>query len=485
MNISPFFHIGIGRHWKHLWRHGCRPLPLERPDLHQLAQLPVTALPSQIERSSLACRYLDLLGPIDWVAWQQQVTSLSAPGPTPGSLIPFISAYLVKLDQSLLTMTSLRNFLAMHPELVWLLGFPLRPCTYQPWGFDLQTSLPSRNRWSQVLRGLDNEALQSLLTMTVQLLRQIVPPDCGFGQTISLDTKHVIAWVKENNPKAYIKESRFDKSRQPVGDKDCRLGYKSRSNQRVVRSTPHQEGLPASRLGVGRGEFYWGYASGVVATKVPGYGEFVLAEMTAPFNHSDASYFHPLMAQVEKRLGFAPPHGALDAAYDSHYVYDYFHQAGGFAAVPRVERGRDKDRHFSSDGLPLCDAQLPMPLKQTFMNYSSLIPHEKGRYVCPLLYPQPNGQSCPINHKKWPTGGCQTSLATSAGARIRHQLDRNSEAFKEIYRQRTAVERIFSQALTLGIERPKLRNYQSIANQNTLIYILINLRALARLRAEI
>lgn len=126
-----------------------------------------------------------------------------------------------------------------------------------------------------------------------------------------------------------------------------------------------------------------------------------------------------------------------------------------------------------------------MPLKQTFMNYSSLIPHEKGRYVCPLLYPQPNGQSCPINHKKWPTGGCQTSLATSAGARIRHQLDRNSEAFKEIYRQRTAVERIFSQALTLGIERPKLRNYQSIANQNTLIYILINLRALARLRAEI
>lgn len=162
----------------------------------------------------------------------------------------------------------------------------------------------------------------------------------------------MIAWVKENNPKAYIKESRFDKSRQPVGDKDCRLGYKSRSNQRVVRSTPHQEGLPASRLGVGRGEFYWGYASGVVATKVPGYGEFVLAEMTAPFNHSDASYFHPLMAQVEKRLGFAPPHGALDAAYDSHYVYDYFHQAGGFAAVPRVERGRDKDRHFPLMGYP-------------------------------------------------------------------------------------------------------------------------------------
>jgi hypothetical protein len=34
----------------------------------------------------------------------------------------------------------------------------------------------------------------------------------------------------------------------------------------------------------------------------------------------------------------------------------------------------------------------------------------------------------------------------------------------------------------LGIERPKLRNQDSIANINTLIYVLINLRALQRLK---
>jgi hypothetical protein len=34
----------------------------------------------------------------------------------------------------------------------------------------------------------------------------------------------------------------------------------------------------------------------------------------------------------------------------------------------------------------------------------------------------------------------------------------------------------------LGIERPKLRNGQAIANLNTLIYVLINLRALQRIR---
>jgi hypothetical protein len=75
-------------------------------------------------------------------------------------------------------------------------------------------------------------------------------------------------------------------------------------------------------------------------------------------------------------------------------------------------------------------------------------------------------------------------MPTSVGARIRHTLDRDGELYKQLYRQRTAVERINSQAVELGIERPHLRNGPAIANQNTLIYLLINLRFLQRLREE-
>ncbi len=75
-------------------------------------------------------------------------------------------------------------------------------------------------------------------------------------------------------------------------------------------------------------------------------------------------------------------------------------------------------------------------------------------------------------------------MPTSIGARLRYQLDRQSELYKSIYRQRTANERINSQALALGIERPHLRNGAAIANRNTLIYTLINLRFLQRLRAD-
>jgi hypothetical protein len=71
-------------------------------------------------------------------------------------------------------------------------------------------------------------------------------------------------------------------------------------------------------------------------------------------------------------------------------------------------------------------------------------------------------------------------LPTSRGTRIRSQLDRQSEPFTRLYAQRTTTERIFSQAKELGIERPKLRNQRSIANLNTLTYVLLNLRAWQR-----
>jgi len=60
-----------------------------------------------------------------------------------------------------------------------------------------------------------------------------------------------------------------------------------------------------------------------------------------------------------------------------------------------------------------------------------------------------------------------------------------SEAYKDAYRQRTATERINSQAVALGIERPHLRNGRAITNRNTLIYVLINLRFLQRIRARL
>jgi hypothetical protein len=219
----------------------------------------------------------------------------------------------------------------------------------------------------------------------------------------------------------------------------------------------------------------------VVATIVPGWGEVVLAERTRPFNESDISYFWPLMYQTERRLGRSPRFGAWDAAFDAFYVYEYFHAAGGFAAVPLVHREKTPRRQFNPDGQPLCAAGLAMP--RLFLYHdrtNSLVPHQREKCGCPLLHPTPTGLACPIDDAHFAKGGCTTTLAASIGARIRWQLDRDSDEYTQIFNQRTVCERVNSQAVELGIEQPKLRNGRSITNQNTLLYVLLNLQTFQR-----
>lgn len=383
-------------------------------------------------------------------------------------------------------MGDLHQYLREHPAFIWLLGFPLKPSVRHSCGFDPQASLPTERHLTRMLREVPNEALQFLLSEGArQLLDYFAGLGFRTGECISLDTKHILAWVQENNSKAYV-ETRCDKSKQPKGDQDCKLGCKRRHNQRASLTTPFTNPVPAEMISVG--EFYWGYGSGVVVVKIPDYGEFILAEMTQTLDHPDVSCFFPLMAKTEQILGFKPRFGTFEAAFDAWYIYNYFHRADdpqAFAAVPFSEKGgyKARGRQFTSEGLPICTAGLPMSHLFTFTDRTTcLIEHERGKYGCPLFHPQPTGQACPVQHKNAAKKGCTAMMPTSIGARLRYTLDRDSQIYKGIYKQRTAVERINSQAYALGIEHPHLRNGNAITNLNTLIYTLINLCLLERLR---
>lgn len=59
------------------------------------------------------------------------------------------------------------------------------------------------------------------------------------------------------------------------------------------------------------------------------------------------------------------------------------------------------------------------------------------------------------------------------------------KGYKAVFKQRTVCERVNSRAVELGIERPKLRNQRSIANQNTLLYVLLNLLTLQRIKERV
>ena len=136
--------------------------------------------------------------------WEQLPTTLSHNRidwrTTP--LSAYVGAYLVKLERQIPTFGQLRRFLREHPALVWALGFPLVVDTAQPTGFDVEASLPSQRHFSRKLSEMPNEVLQNLLDGQVDWMQAHL--ESAFGQVVSVDTKHILAWVKENNPKAFI-----------------------------------------------------------------------------------------------------------------------------------------------------------------------------------------------------------------------------------------------------------------------------------------
>jgi len=456
-----------------------------RPNLHTY-WLRRDRLPACARDCPTLLRHLDLIGPLDWSRfperdlerhWGQRQIPYAA----------LAAAELIRLEQGLHSTGDLHLFLREHPGFIPLLGFNLALAPNHPLGFNALASLPTPRHLDRMLRRLPNAAARFLLAESVRLIlaelaaRQVAAPQC-----IALDTKHILAWVKENNPKAYVKE-RYNKARQPAGDPDCRLGCKRQRNQAPPAGTPTRN--PVAATGRKVGEFYWGYASGTVVAKVPELGEFVVAELTQPFDQADQTYFFPLMRQAEAHLGYRPLFGALDAAFDAWYVYAYFYRDPdpnhGLAAVPFVAKGgyAEGGRQFAPDGLPLCRAGLSMKLHKTFTDRTTcLVEHERGYYVCPLADGAHRRLPCPIRCPQSKHGGCTAMMPTSVGARLRYQLDRQSELYTSLYRQRSATERINAQAFALGIERPHLRNGAAIANQNTFIYTLINLRFLHRLR---
>jgi hypothetical protein len=479
---------------RELWQRLLPPPVTPVHDIHHLWCRP-SSLPAFVADAPVAQRLLNLLGPLRWSTLPERDLMRNWGQPTV-PYVAFVAAYLIKLNEGQGSMGDLRNYLVENPALLWLCGFPLTVTAQSRsmrHGFDADASLPTARHFTRLLRNLPNAVLQVLLADTVHLiLTELHARHVAAGDMVAIDTKHVIAWVKENNPKAYV-HARYDKTKQPSGDPDCRLGCKRRHNKlasppaelRHTLPTPYAN--PVSAAGLQVGEYYWGYGSGLAVVPVPNYGEFVLAEMTQSFDQPDVSYFFPLMRQVEQRLGHKPRFAALDAAFDAWYVHAYFHNPddpAAFAAVPFAEKGGYKagERHFDAEGRPLCAAGLPMPLKFTFTDRTkTAVAGEWGKYVCPLLHPSPTGQACPVQHANFVKKGCTAQMPTSIGARLRYSLDRQSDSYKHIYNQRSAVERINSQAVELGIERPHIRNGAAIANLNTLTYILINLRFLRRI----
>jgi hypothetical protein len=418
-----------------------------------------------LDADPLVADYREFFAFFDWsVVERWQAGQSASTGSHGHPLMAYLKAFLLRMKEGLPYSTRLRDFLLKHPLLVIELGFQLHLDPTAPYGFDVEKTLPTRYWLGEKLRQLDHGLLTDLLAATVRDLQQAIP---GLGETVAVDVKHIYAWVRENNPRVYV-EGTYNVKHLPKGDPDCRLGIKKSSNQEQPDGSKKvkKEGL-------------FGYGTGIVVSTDPVYGEVVHAEHTLPFNAADVSYYRPLFDHCVLACQQYPTYLAADAAFDFWSVYQTIAATGpGIAAVAPNNHGHEPVRR-DPDGTPYCPIGLRMHPSYRFLHTNG---YHAQRFRCPLLFPEKTDQSC--QHEQFQKGkGCVKDVNMEKGGIMRSRLDRDSPLYHVIYNQRTGCERINSRAKELGIERPRVRNIRSVRNLNTLIYLVLNVRTLAKARS--
>jgi hypothetical protein len=423
-------------------------------------QSPIAAL---LDHDPLNLDYRAFFALLDWSVIERWEMEHAARGRPAHPESAYLKAFLIRIREGMLYTAQLRRFLLRHPLLVIELGFRLVLDPSQPYGFDVEQTLPCDYWFRQKLRTCDHTLLQALLHSTVRSLQEEIP---GLGETVAFDVKHIYAWVQENNERTYVKD-RYDKTRQPKGDPDCRLGVKRSTNQEQPDGSTKE-----------KKELIWGYGTGVAASIVAEYGAVVLAEYTQPFNKNDITSFRPLYRQAVLALQQYPTNLVGDAASDAWSVSEAAARQGGMAAVPLRQSPKTPFDRLT-DGTPLCPIGLPMHPTIQFNHTNG---YRSQRFQCPLLFPQNTGQTC--EHEQFAKGkGCVKDTNWELGGIQRVTLDRDGPLFRALYNQRTGCERVNSLAKERGIERPRVRNGRSVANLNTLTYVIVNVHVLLKAKS--
>jgi hypothetical protein len=318
---------------------------------------------------------------------------------------------------------------------------------------------PLVERLSSFLRDTTNDSLQQIRK---SLVRELIQLEQITGRFLSIDSCPILANVKENNLKTSVKD-RFDKTKFPKGDPDCRLG--------VIIHFPQ----PFKKEEL----FFWGYRNHTITDTL---SELPVWESTKPANVSESKMFIPLFSQTQEDFNL-PIEGVIgDAIYDAEYLLNFI--VNELKAKPYIARNprweSKSDIKISNKGNPICIAGFEMIYWGKFNDRGKI----RKKFVCPITHRKKFAQQipqCPWNHPKFVKGqGCIAYRREDEN--IRDSIDYGSESFKKVYNLRTSSERIFSRLLTLCMQNPSVIGLNATANHCTIAHITVLLIALTAVK---
>ena len=340
-------------------------------------------------------------------------------------------------------LTDLSFELNNNPSVSKALGFnPLKPA-------------PSTERFSSFLHDTEHH---EIISIRQQLVQELINVGAVSGNSIAIDSCPIVALLKENNLKTSIAD-RFDKTKKPAGDPDARLGVL------IHFPSPFKKEV----------RYFWGYRNHVINdidTELP------IWEVTKPANVSDINVAKDLIREACSFFNLNVQTVMGDAAYDSEDLLKFIiNDLNALAIIPHNPR-RESKGHQIKDGKVICEANLQMYRK------GKMCPKKTGilycQYTCPIVYDKQTRYqhiTCPIMHPKFFKGkGCNVLVRMEPS--IRSEIGYDTQEFKELYKKRTSVERVFSRLLAIAMQHPTVRGYNANRNHATIAHISVLLVAL-------
>jgi hypothetical protein len=226
--------------------------------------------------------------------------------------------------------------------------------------------------------------------------------------------------------------------------------------------------------------YFWGYRNHLV---VDAEEELPLWEVTHPANKAEAHQAIPMLQKINETFSLMVETVGGDSVYDNEKTLRFIIKT--LKAKPIITRNT---RHLQTTPYTvkgnevLCEADLAMhrkgkmTVKRTGITYL--------QYCCPIHFGKEKQRHlmCPAAHPKFvKQKGCNALIRLTPS--IREQIDYGSQAFKELQRKRTSVERVFSRLLCIAMQEPSVVGIHAIRNYCTVAHIAVLLVALAAKRS--
>jgi len=289
-------------------------------------------------------------------------------------------------------------------------------------GFD---NPPSRHRFEEFLHSTPNEILQRVRRKQVKILISL---GVITGKFLSIDSTPVIAWVRENNPKIFLK-GKFNKRKFPKGDPDARLGVMLGQKSPSVKKEPQLELFKSSKFKK-QIQFFWGYRNHTIFDSL---SELPVFEITKQANVAECKMFIPSFKQLKKDFKFKPKGVLGDASHDAEYIRKFIRKnLKSKDFIPFNPRASKQEIKLTPHNTRICIAGFEMYPWGKFKDRGRI----RQKFVCPILHLKHMAKkysTCPMHHPAFSKGGCYAYTRVDKSYRA-SAPNPKSEHFKEVYK---------------------------------------------------